>query len=48
MYVEVAYINEKDDTFTAKILDLEAINPDQKNQEALADWQYWSDKGYDF
>jgi hypothetical protein len=48
IYVEVAYINEKDDTFTANILDIEATNPDQNTQEALADWQYWSDRGYGF
>lgn len=48
MYVEVAYIDEKDDTFTANISDIEAINADQNTQEALADWQYWLDQNYDF
>ncbi len=38
----------KDDTFTANMLDIEAINPDLNTQEALADWQYWSDRGYGF
>ncbi len=48
MYVEVAYINEKDDTFTARLSDIEAINPDPNTEEALADWQYWIDMGYEF
>ena len=48
MYVEVAYIDEKDDTFTAKLSDIEAINPDPNTTEALADWQYWLDMNYEF
>ena len=48
MYVEVAYIGEKDDTFTAKLSDIEAINPDPDTEEAIADWQYWVDMDYGF
>jgi hypothetical protein len=48
MYVEVAYIGESDDTFTAKLSDIEAINPDPATEEALADWQYWIDMNYGF
>lgn len=48
MYVEVAYIGENDDTFTAKLSDIEAINPDPDTEEALADWQYWIDINYGF
>ena len=48
MYVEVAYIGENDDTFTAKLSDIEAINPDPDTEEALADWQYWIDMNYGF
>ncbi len=48
MYVEVAYIDEKDDTFTAKLSDIKAINPDPKTEEAIVDWKYWVDMGYGF
>jgi len=48
MYVEVAYIDEKDDTFTAKLSDIEAIAPDADTAEAIADWKYWVDMGYEF
>jgi hypothetical protein len=48
MYVEVAYIVEKDDTFTAKLSDIKAINPDPETEEAIADWKYWVDMGYGF
>ncbi len=48
MYVEVAYIGENDDTFTAKLSDIEAINPAPNTEEALADWQYWIDMNYGF
>ena len=48
MYVEVAYIGEKDDTFTAKLSDIEAINPDADTEEAIADWKYWVDMDYGF
>lgn len=48
MYVEVAYMGEDDDTFTAKLSDIEAINPDPDTKEALADWQYWIDMNYAF
>lgn len=48
MYVEVAYIGESNDTFTAKLSDIEAINPDPDTEEALADWQYWVDMDYGF
>ena len=48
MYVEVAYMGENDDTFTAKLSDIEAINPDPDTEEALADWQYWIDMNHGF
>ena len=48
MYVEVTYIDKQDDTFTAKLSDIEAINPYADTEEALADWQYWVDMDYGF
>jgi hypothetical protein len=49
MYVEVAYIGGKEDDYhTAKLSEIEAIDPDEDTQEALADWQYWLARGYKF
>ncbi len=48
MYVEVAYVDEKDDTFTAKLSDIEEIVPDADTAEAIAEWKYWEDMGYEF
>jgi len=48
IYVEVAYTGEQDDTFIAKLSDIEAINLDPDTEEAIADWLYWIDMGYEF
>lgn len=48
IYVEVAYIGEPDDTFIAKLSDIEALNLDPDTEEAIADWLYWVDMGYEF
>jgi hypothetical protein len=49
MYVEVVYPNGKDeDVFTAKLSDIEPIETDSETLEALADWQYWLNRGYKF
>lgn len=49
MVVEVVYPDGKDeDVFTAKLSEIEAIDADSDTLEALADWQYWLDRGYKF
>lgn len=48
MYVDVAYTGKDDETFTAKLSEIEAIDGDEETKEALADWQYWRGRGYKF
>ncbi|CAD5931338.1 hypothetical protein PCC9214_01305 [Planktothrix tepida] len=49
MYVEVVDVgNNEDNVHTVRLSDIEAIDPDEKNQQALGDWQYWIEQGYHF
>ncbi|WP_375472501.1 calcium-binding protein [uncultured Nostoc sp.] len=49
MFVEVAYINGKDDdVYSAKLSEIAAIDADSETQEAIADWLYWIARGYKF
>ncbi|MEH1966983.1 calcium-binding protein [Nostoc sp.] len=49
MYVEVAYIDGKDDdVYSAKLSEIAAVDTDSETQEAIADWLYWIARGYKF
>ncbi|MGF1933378.1 MAG: calcium-binding protein [Nostoc sp. ChiQUE02] len=49
MYVEVAYIDGKDDdVYSAKLSEIAAVDADSETQEAIADWLYWIARGYKF
>jgi len=50
MSVEVAYSDdiEEKDVFSVSLSKIEAIDADEQTQEALADWQYWVERGYKF
>lgn len=49
MFVEVAYINGKDDdVYSAKLSEIAALDADSETQEAIADWLYWIARGYKF
>ena len=49
MFVEVLYREgDAEDVFSVPLDDIEAINADSKTQEAIADWHYWVDRGYEF
>ncbi len=45
MFVEVEY---DDDVFSARLSDIEPLEVDEKTIQAIADWKYWSDRGYEF
>lgn len=49
MFVEVCYNeNETEDIFSAPLSDLNPLNVDEKTNEAIEDWKYWVDRGYEF
>ncbi|MBD2072170.1 calcium-binding protein [Leptolyngbya sp. FACHB-671] len=49
MYVEVLYQDgESEDTFTARLYDIEPLAANEQTQEAIADWHYWVNRGYSF
>lgn len=49
MYVEVLYQDgESEDTFTARLYDIEPLAVNEQTQEAIADWHYWVNRGYSF
>jgi hypothetical protein len=49
IYVEVLYQDgEAEDTFTARLYDIEAQAANEQTQEAIADWHYWTNRGYSF
>ncbi|MEO0935392.1 MAG: calcium-binding protein [Cyanobacteria bacterium J06641_2] len=49
MFVEVRYREgEVDDIFSARLEDIHPIEADQETAEAIADWHYWIDMGYEF
>jgi hypothetical protein len=49
MFVEVLYREgDAEDVFSVPLDDIEAIDADSQTQEAIADWHYWVDRGYEF
>ncbi|BAY84349.1 hypothetical protein NIES267_38450 [Calothrix parasitica NIES-267] len=49
MFVEVRYREgEVDDIFSARLEDIHPIEVDEETAEAIADWYYWIDMGYEF
>jgi hypothetical protein len=48
MFVEVLYREgEAEDEFSARLYDIEPMGADSNTQEAIADWHYWCDRGYE-
>lgn len=45
MFVEVEYL---DDVFSARLSDIELLQVDEETAEAIADWHYWVESGYEF
>ncbi|PSB23149.1 calcium-binding protein [filamentous cyanobacterium CCP1] len=45
MFVEIAW---EGDTLAVPLIQLEAIEADEKTQQAIADWHYWVNQGYEF
>ncbi|MBD2180362.1 calcium-binding protein [Planktothrix sp. FACHB-1355] len=45
MFVEIEW---EGDTLAVPLIQLEAIEADQKTQQAIADWHYWVNQGYEF
>lgn len=49
MFVEVLYKEDDvEDVFSVPLSDIESIDADEETQEAIADWHYWVDMGYEF
>lgn len=49
MFVEVLYKEGGvEDTFSVPLSDIEAVDANSKPQEAILDWHYWVDQGYEF
>lgn len=49
MFVELLYKEgTAEDTFSVPLSDIEAIDAAPKTQEAIADWHYWVNQGYEF
>lgn len=49
MFVEVTYTEDKvEDTFSVPLAEIEPLEVDNKTQEAITDWYYWIDQGYEF
>lgn len=49
MFVEVTYTEDTvEDTFSVPLTEIEPLEVDNKTQEAIADWYYWIDQGYEF
>ena len=49
LLVEVLYREETlKDVFSARLYDIEPIDADEETQQAIADWHYWVDRGYEF
>ncbi|MGB3638906.1 MAG: calcium-binding protein [Rivularia sp. (in: cyanobacteria)] len=49
MFVEVRYREgEVDDIFSARLEDIHPIEVDEETAEAIVDWHYWIDMGYEF
>ena len=48
MFVEVLYKEgAAEDVFSVPLSEIEPIDADDKTQEAIADWHYWVDMGYE-
>ena len=45
MFVEIAW---RQRTFAVPLAQLQHINVDENTAEAIADWRYWVDRGYEF
>lgn len=45
MYVEITW---EDDTLAVPLIQIEATDADSQTQEAIADWHYWVNRGYEF
>ncbi|AFY84992.1 calcium-binding protein [Oscillatoria acuminata] len=45
MYMEIAW---EGDTLAVPLIQLEAPDADPPTQQAIADWHYWVDRGYEF
>ena len=45
MFVEVEY---QEDVFSARLSDIEPQEVDEQSAEAIADWKYWVNRGYEF
>lgn len=49
MFVEVLYKEGTvEDVFSVPLSDIEPIEADDETQQAIADWHYWVDMGYEF
>jgi hypothetical protein len=45
MFVEIQW---QERSFAVPLAQLEGMSDDETTQEALADWHYWVDRGYEF
>ena len=45
MFVEIAW---KGDTLAVPLIQLQAPEADEATQQAIADWHYWVNQGYEF
>lgn len=49
MFVEVLYReDDAEDEFSVPLYDIEPMDADSETQEAIADWHYWVNRGYEF
>jgi hypothetical protein len=49
MFVEVAYQEDGvEDSFSVPLYEIEPTEADSKTAEAVADWHYWVNQGYEF
>ena len=49
MYVEVLYREGGlEDVFSARLLEIHPVDVDRATKEAIADWHYWVNRGYQF
>lgn len=45
MFVEIEW---EDDILAVPLIQLQAIEADEETQQAVADWHYWVNQGYEF
>ena len=49
MFVEVLYREgEFEDVFSARLSDIQPLDTDSATEEAIGDWHYWIERGYEF